>query len=269
VVEETDKSAAVPGTVENLQREDLTPVELAMGIRELATAFDLSVDQIGLAISKTPSRVRLWLRMSSLPTEILEKIVSGEGHQQEVKDQPALSPRHIEAFVRDMPSEEEARRSPEAAALRDDRVASIGQLQDEVEKRGVHINAHMADEVARRVKQNKATVGEAVEAVLANPELYRTSLPYQKPSELQEDTWASYKEVHDEMKRLAYELKPTIAVGFSLPQKADLSERLLGLLVLLEPYRLALEFKGDKARTGLLELGEAKPGTPGADTPSG
>lgn len=57
VVEETDEAAAVQGIVENLQREDLTPIELAQGIRELVTGFNLTTEQIGQAVSKSPGQI--------------------------------------------------------------------------------------------------------------------------------------------------------------------------------------------------------------------
>ncbi len=145
VVEETDEATAVQGIVENLQRENLTPLELTQGIRELVTVFKLTTEQIGQAISKSPTQVRNWIRLSQLPTDIIEKIESGEGRQQTVT---GLTPRHLRSFISDMPSEEEVSRSPEAAALYEERVTNLRRFQKEVEGRDARLNAHMADEVA-------------------------------------------------------------------------------------------------------------------------
>lgn len=259
VVEETDEATAVQGIVENLQRENLTPLELAQGIRELVTGFNLTAEQIGQAVSKSPAQVRMWMRLSRLPTDILEKIESGEGRQQIVT---GLTPRHIEPFISDLPSDEEAARNPEAAVLREDRITNVRQFAREYETRGIHINAHMADAVARSVKKEQVTVAEAVDAVLANPELYRpTHLPLQSAQELEQDTWAAYKKIHDEMRVLAYKLQPEIAVLFKPPQKSDLLERLSALFAALEPYRQSLQpqEKGISAESPQLVEGKSHP----------
>lgn len=261
VVEETDKAAAVQSIVENLQRENLTPLELAQGIRELATGFDLTPEQIGQAVSKSPSQVRNWIRLSRLPDEVLEKIESGEGRQQIVT---GLTPRHIQPFVSDLPSDEEVTRSPEAAALYENRIINVRQLQQEIEARGIHINAHMADEVARRVKKEQATVAEAIDAVLANPELYRpTRFPYKSAEELELDTWAAFRKIHDEMRALASRLRPDIAVGFRPDQKRDLLERLSVFLASLEPYRQSLQVKEADRTPTPPQLGEGTSGSQG------
>ena len=256
VVEETDKAAAVQGIVENLQRENLTPLELTQGIRELATGFNLTIEQIGQAISKSPTQVRNWIRLSQLPADIIEKIESGEGRQQVVT---GLTPRHLRSFVSDIPTEEEIAHNPEAAALYEERINSLRQFQKEVEAKDARLNAHMADEVARRVKKGQTTVAEAVDAVLANPELYRpTHLPYQSPEEVEIDTWAAYKKVHQEIRELAYKLKPEIAVLFNPPKKRDLLERLFALFTAMEPYRQSLETNRPVTDEAPPQLGEGE-----------
>lgn len=258
VVEETDEATAVQGIVENLQREDLTPLELARGIRELAAGFNMTPEQIGQAVSKSPSRIRTWMRMSLLPADILERIESGEGRQQVVT---GLTPRHIEPFISDYPSDDEVARDPEKAALKEERDNSIRQFTKEYEIRGVHINAHMTDEIARRVRKGQATVGEAIDAVLANPELYRpTHLPFQSTQELEQDTWSAYKKIHNEMRVLAYQLKPEIAVSFKPSQKNDLLERLTALFAALEPYRQSLQPKQEASSTEPPQLAEGSQG---------
>lgn len=259
VVEETDEAAAVQGIVENLQREDLTPLELAQGIRELVTGFNLTPQQIGQAISKSPSRVQLWIRLSRLPSDILEKLQSGEGRQQTVS---GLTPRHIEPFVSGMPSDDEVAHDPQAAALREDKVSTIRQFQQEAESRSAHITANMADEIARRVKKGQATMAEAIDAVLANPDLYRpTHFPIQSPYELEQDTWAAYKKIHNEMRVLAYRLRPEIAALFKPAQKSDLLERLSALFAALEPYRQSLQpqEKGMSVEPPQLVEGKSEP----------
>lgn len=242
VVEETDKSAAVQSIVENLQREDLTPLELAQGIRELGTGFRLTVDEIARAISKSVGQVRTWIRLSRLPDEVLQKLESGEGRTQEVR---GLTARHLQPFVSDMPTEEEVARDPRAAARYEEVLANVRKFQNEVEERGVRVNAHMADEIGRRTRAGQMTMAEAIESVVAHPELYRYSkADYTSVAELERDTWNAYQSIHQEMSALAHRLRPEIAVSFSPPQKRDLLERLDTLLARLTAYRAALQAEG-------------------------
>jgi ParB/RepB/Spo0J family partition protein len=239
IVNESDEAAAVQSIVENLQRENLTPLELAGGIRELATSFSLAPNAIAKAISKSSSQVQTWIRLSRLPDDVLTKLQSGEGRQQVVT---SLTPRHIQPFVSDIPSPEEADRDPTAKARFDERVTTARRFTEEVDKRGVRLNAHMADAVARRVKSGQTTVSEAMDEVLAHPEEYRyTHAPIQSVRDLEESTWAAYKKVHDQMNVLVYKLRPEIAGSFSREQKSDLLDRVLRLIRDLERYRSALE----------------------------
>jgi ParB/RepB/Spo0J family partition protein len=238
VVEESDKSAAEQSIVENLQREDLTPLELAGGIKELVTSFGLSAEEIARAISKSPTQVRTWIRLSRLPEDVLNRLESGEGRTHAVT---GLTPRHLQPFVSDLPSEEEISRSAAAAARFEDTVSNIQTFQQELEQRGARINAHMADEIARRSRAGQMTIGEAIEQVLAHPEQYRYSArPISSVEELETNTWSAYRQIHQQMSELAHKLRPEIATSFSDSQRRDLLERLQGLDRALAAYRNAL-----------------------------
>lgn len=63
--------------VENLQRADLNPVEEADAYRQLATAFDLSQEEIAGRVGKSRSAVANALRLLNLPPEILDALRDG------------------------------------------------------------------------------------------------------------------------------------------------------------------------------------------------
>lgn len=69
--------------IENLQREDLNPVDEALGYRTLMDTFDLTQEQISERIGKSRSAIANSLRILNLPEDILlyikEKKIS-EGH---------------------------------------------------------------------------------------------------------------------------------------------------------------------------------------------
>ena len=63
--------------VENLQREDLDPVEEALGIRELMTRCDLTQEQAARKLGKSRSALANSLRLLNLPETVLELLKGG------------------------------------------------------------------------------------------------------------------------------------------------------------------------------------------------
>ena len=63
--------------VENLQREDLDPVEEAAGIRELMTRCNLTQEQAAQKLGKSRSALANSLRLLNLPENVLELLKSG------------------------------------------------------------------------------------------------------------------------------------------------------------------------------------------------
>ena len=73
----TDEQAMELALVENLQREDLDPVEEGAGIRELMTRCDLTQEQAARKLGKSRSALANSLRLLSLPETVLELLKSG------------------------------------------------------------------------------------------------------------------------------------------------------------------------------------------------
>lgn len=73
----TDEQAMELALVENLQREDLDPVEEAAGIRELMARCDLTQEQAARKLGKSRSALANSLRLLSLPETVLELLKSG------------------------------------------------------------------------------------------------------------------------------------------------------------------------------------------------
>jgi ParB family transcriptional regulator, chromosome partitioning protein len=63
--------------IENIQREDLNPVEEAHAYRRLADQFHLTQEQIADAVGKDRSSVANYLRLLKLPGEVLAGLGSG------------------------------------------------------------------------------------------------------------------------------------------------------------------------------------------------
>lgn len=63
--------------IENLQREDLNPVEEALGYRSLMDKYGLTQETVSLRVGKSRSAVANALRLLNLPDNMLEALSSG------------------------------------------------------------------------------------------------------------------------------------------------------------------------------------------------
>lgn len=64
--------------IENLQREDLNPIEEALGYRNLMDLYGMTQERIAETVSKSRSAVANTLRLLALPEQILDFIKTGE-----------------------------------------------------------------------------------------------------------------------------------------------------------------------------------------------
>lgn len=65
-----DKTAMAMGLIENIQREDLNPIEEAQGLRRLIEEFELTHDTVAEAVGRSRSAVSNSLRLLKLPEPI-------------------------------------------------------------------------------------------------------------------------------------------------------------------------------------------------------
>lgn len=73
-----DDAAQVLGLIENLQRESLSPIETAEGLRRLGASFALTHEAIGTRIGKSRTYVTNFLRLLSLAPAVREQVDAGE-----------------------------------------------------------------------------------------------------------------------------------------------------------------------------------------------
>ena len=122
----SDSDAMAAGLVENLQREDLNPIEEAEGYRRLLEEFKMTQEMLGEAIGKSRAHIGNLMRILKLPEPVLAMIREGSlsaGHARalmvhadplraakQVVDKQ-MSVRQTEQFV------EQAGRSIKGAAL--------------------------------------------------------------------------------------------------------------------------------------------------------
>ena len=74
----TDEAAIAIGLIENIQREDLNPVEEGLGLRRLQDEFGLNQEQVAEAVGRSRSAVANLLRLLHLEKEVLSMLERGE-----------------------------------------------------------------------------------------------------------------------------------------------------------------------------------------------
>ena len=87
IIEADDKKTMELALIENLQRQDLNPVEEALGYRSLTEEYGLTQEEAARQVGKSRSAVTNALRLLALSDELLEKLRSGElsaGHARAV-----------------------------------------------------------------------------------------------------------------------------------------------------------------------------------------
>ena len=78
IIEADDKKAMELALIENLQRQDLNPVEEALGYRSLMEDYGMTQEDAAKRVGKSRPAVANALRLLGLQAEVLEKVRSGE-----------------------------------------------------------------------------------------------------------------------------------------------------------------------------------------------
>ena len=74
----TPKEQSEIALIENLQREDLSPLEEAFGYKSLIETYSLTQEEVSRSVGKSRSAVTNSLRLLSLPKEVQESLKKGD-----------------------------------------------------------------------------------------------------------------------------------------------------------------------------------------------
>ena len=90
--------------VENLQREDLDPIEAARAYRQLMDDFDFTQEELATRVGRARSTVANTLRLLELNSSVQDALVSGtitEGHARAIGGLPTETQAHVVSAVID------------------------------------------------------------------------------------------------------------------------------------------------------------------------
>lgn len=174
-VDGDDLKVAQIALVENVQRENLNPVEEAFAYQALVDRFGLTQEQLSREVGKSRSAIANMLRLIDLPDEVLSLLKEGKitnGHARAIlglddEDQMInlarkvherdLSVREVEKIVRRMIAEQD--------------VETLKSTGDESVQRRVYmrdLERRVMDKLGRKVKINQTTKKKTVELTFDN-----------------------------------------------------------------------------------------------------
>lgn len=166
--------AAQVALIENIQREDLNPVEEAFGYGALIERYGLTQDQVAKQVGKSRSAVANMLRLLDLPEEVLEMLKNGDlsaGHARALlplEDDDAiidlankivakeLSVREVENAVRRIKEKAEEEDEPKV-------ISQVKLHMKELERRAM-------SSLGRKVRISRSTKKKVVELTYDNDE---------------------------------------------------------------------------------------------------
>ncbi len=78
ILDRDDRKVAEISLIENIQREDLNPIEEAMAFKALADEYGLTQEELSERVGKSRSAIANSTRLLDLPEPVLEMVASGE-----------------------------------------------------------------------------------------------------------------------------------------------------------------------------------------------
>ena len=166
VLDKDDKNAAQIALIENIQREDLNPIEEALAYKSLAEEYDMTQEELSKQVGKSRSAIANTVRLLDLPDEVLTLVASKElsaGHARALlgldsRDNMILLAQHIiENDLSVRVAEEEVKRlnKPQKSRVEEDEAPPLVDYFRELE---IRVQSHLGRKVKIDGKGRKKTI---------------------------------------------------------------------------------------------------------------
>jgi ParB family chromosome partitioning protein len=157
VIRQADSQATLAmALIENIQREDLNPIETAIGLKRLVKEFDLTQQQVADAVGRSRAAVSNLLRLLKLPEKIQRSLHEGlltMGHARAIISLPEpvqkeLAKKSVEKgwSVREMEEAAQQVLVPKKL-IKDAKTRSIPNIEQVIANQG-----HLAEKFSAKVK---------------------------------------------------------------------------------------------------------------------
>jgi ParB family chromosome partitioning protein len=156
IVDADDQAAAAMALIENMQREDLNPLEESRGLARLIEEFGFTHEQAAKSVGKSRSAISNLLRLSQLAKAVQAMLIAGEldmGHARALLSLPGSSQVALaQKIVAQGLSVRETERMAASATL------ITGDLAKKKPLKGSAGKSSLADQDLKRLAQNMADI---------------------------------------------------------------------------------------------------------------
>ncbi len=168
ILEGSEAEAAQIALIENIQRENLNPLEEALAFRSLAEEYQLTQEEISQKIGKSRSAIANSVRLLDLPEEILSLLASKDlsaGHARTLlslrdpEDIIILGKKAVDLGLSVRALEDEVKRYiKKKKALQEETAEEKAEIVDYVAELEKRMQRHLGRRVKISAKKNKKTV---------------------------------------------------------------------------------------------------------------
>jgi ParB family chromosome partitioning protein len=168
-----DEAAAVMALVENLQREDLNPLEEAQGLQRLISEFKLTHEQAAQAVGRSRSAASNLLRLLNLAAPVQQMLLAGDLEMGHARALLSLEPAQQILSANEVVARKLNVREAEklvARALNNGRQAPLLRMRQDKPRDLVRLEEKLADALAAAVEirvHRKTRRGEQGEIAIA------------------------------------------------------------------------------------------------------
>ena len=175
IIDGDDLKVAQIALVENVQREDLNPVEEAFAYQALIEKFGMTQEQLSKEVGKSRPAIANMLRLIDLPDEVLELLKDGKitnGHARAIlglDDEDKMVMLANRVFERDLSVREVERIVKKLQEEQDHELLKV--VEDDHVQRRVYmrdLERKVQDMLGRRVKINQTSKKKTVELTFDN-----------------------------------------------------------------------------------------------------
>jgi len=171
VVKETDTQGMLElALVENVQREDLNPIERAQGFQRLIDDYTMPVTEIAKRIGKSPAYVSNTLRLLSLPDAIKDGIISSditEGHARALAGL-ADTKLMVDAYKKILSEGSSVRRTEDLVRrIKEERKMPVRKSSERIQSIELeNIAKELSNKLQTQVRVNQSTIAAKIQIII-------------------------------------------------------------------------------------------------------
>ena len=152
ILDRDDRKVAEISLIENIQREDLNPIEEALAFKTLADEYGLTQEELADKVGKSRSAIANSTRLLDLPQEVLEMVANGDisaGHGRtllgvkERENMLLLANKVVEYDLSVRQLEEEVKRINKLKPVTDDEEEEVLPVVDYFREMELRIQSHL------------------------------------------------------------------------------------------------------------------------------